>query len=185
MAVRSVRSGAKESGAARLFFAVWPTPEAQRAFGALARALRRECGGRAVPADNIHLTLVFLGNVGRERLAALEALAGAVSAPRFDLSFTRLQYWPHNRIVWAGVERSPQALTALVEALGRLLAQEGFRLEQRPYVPHVTLLRDSRHAPASDKLSPVAWSVERFALVESVLAGAHRYELLRCWPLGR
>ncbi|HXF65580.1 MAG TPA: RNA 2',3'-cyclic phosphodiesterase [Burkholderiales bacterium] len=169
---------------ARLFFAVWPSPEVQRALGALAAALRRECGGRAVPADNIHLTLAFLGGVERGRLPAIEALAGAVSAPRFDLSVTRVQYWAHNRIVWAGVERCPEALSGLAEALARALAEQGFRLERRPYVPHITLLRDARRAPASGAVPPVAWPVEQFALVESVPhGGARRYEVLRRWAL--
>ncbi len=43
---------------ARLFFAAWPPPEAQQALGDLAGRLKSECGGRALPARNIHLTLV-------------------------------------------------------------------------------------------------------------------------------
>jgi 2'-5' RNA ligase len=170
--------------AARLFFAAWPAPDVQQALARLGLELRPACGGRAIPAGNIHLTLVFLGDVARERVPRLEALALAVSAPRFELSVDRVQYWRHNRIVWGGVAQCPAAILALVGQLEAGVAGEGFRVERRPYVPHVTLLRDARRAPARAAVSPVTWPVGRFALMESVPRDRGRvYEVLREWPL--
>ena len=170
---------------ARLFFAAWPATEVQRALGGVAQRAQRECGGRAVPVHNIHLTLVFLGNVAHGRLAEVETLAATISAPRFALAVDRLDYWRHNRIVWGGVEECPEALRALVARLEQVLATAGFRFDQRPYVPHITLLRDARRAPAETRTSPVAWPVAEFALVEAVqLERASVYEVLRRWPLG-
>jgi len=68
---------------ARLFFAVWPAPEVQRVLGEIARGAQRECGGRAVSTRNIHLTLVFLGNLPREGVPALEKIASAARGHRF------------------------------------------------------------------------------------------------------
>src|SRR5690349_4589195 len=153
---------------ARLFFAAWPTQEIQQALGKLAHGLERECGGRSLPARNIHLTLVFLGDVARDRLPRLEAMAAPISTPPFDLSVNHVDYWRHNRIVWAGVERCPQALQLLVSRLEQSLAAEGFRLDGRPYLPHITLLRDARRAPSVAAMRAVAWPVRRYALVESV-----------------
>jgi len=168
----------------RLFFAAWPTPEVQEALGRQARVLMRECGGRAIQASNIHLTLVFLGDVARECLAQLEALAVAVTAPRFELGVDRVEYWRHNRIVWAGVGRCPAALPELVERLERGLSAEGFRIDKRSYVPHVTLLRNARRAPPEAGMPAIAWPVDRFALVESVKREKGRaYQVLREWPL--
>jgi 2'-5' RNA ligase len=172
--------------AARVFFAVWPAPPARRALAELAAALRAECGGRAVPADNIHLTLVFLGDVGRACLPEIEALAGTVDAPRFDLEIERVEYWRHNRILWAGVTHCPQALAGLVSALERALQGQGLRPDPRPYVPHVTLVREARRAPTSGVVPPIAWPVEEFALVESAPAGGSRhYRVLRRWALAQ
>jgi 2'-5' RNA ligase len=166
-----------------LFFAAWPSSQVQQALGKLAQDLKRECGGRAVPAHNIHLTLAFLGDVGRDRLPGLETLAAAVTAQRFQLAVNHVEYWRHNRIVWAGVEQCPESLRALVSGLERLLAPEGFRFERRPYVPHVTLLRDARRAPPAG-LPAIPWPVTRFALVESVPREQGRvYEVLRDWAL--
>ena len=168
---------------ARVFFAAWPPPEVQRTLGDIARQAQGECGGRAVPAHNIHLTLVFVGDVSRDRLAELEALGATIAAPRFSLFVDRLEYWRHNHILWAGIEECPQALRTLVERLQGPVAAAGFRIERRPYVPHVTLRREARGAPANIRIH-VDWPVAEFALVESAQRERGRvYEVLRKWPL--
>lgn len=172
-------------GTARLFFAAWPPAELQHSLGEVARNLRRECGGRAIPSRNIHLTLAFLGKVDRGRLARLEEIAAAIPAQSFELMVERVEYWRHNRIVWAGVDHCPDALQALVARLGQAFSPEGFRFDGRPYVPHITLLRDARNAPSASAIAPVRWPVARLALVESAPAAKGRvYEVVRDWPLG-
>jgi 2'-5' RNA ligase len=170
---------------ARLFFALWPAPEVQRALGDVANQVQRECGGRAVPARNIHLTLVFLGDLPRDRAAVLETLASAVKVSRFAMSVDRLEYWRHNRILWAGMDACPEPLQSLVARMQDSLSGAGFRCEQRPYVPHITLLRNAGQAPAKDVCPAIAWPVEDFALVESEPRERGRvYQVLRSWPLG-
>ncbi len=96
-----------------------------------------------------------------------------------------MDYWRHNRIVWAGVKDCPDGLTTLVKRLEKALGGAGFRVNQRPYVPHITLLRDARRAPAQNRLAPLAWSISEFALVESVqLDNSQLYEVLQSWRLG-
>ena len=171
-------------GAMRVFFAIWPSSPVQQALGRLAAGLKRECGGRAIPAPNIHLTLAFLGNVDRARQARIEEIAATIPAQRFELDVASVEYWRRNRIVWAGVERCPEALQALAARLEQALSPEGFRFESRPYVAHITLLRDASNAPSSAGVDPIHWPVSRFALVESVPAARGRaYQVLRDWPL--
>lgn len=176
----------ESSRPARLFFALWPDAAIQHALGRLGRALQRQCGGRPLPPRNIHLTLAFLGEVARERVAELEALAAAVRSPRFSFDVDCVEYWRHNRIVWAGVTRCPAALPTLVQGLEQGLSAAGFSVEKHSsYVPHVTLLRDARRAPAGAAMQAVAWPVASFSLVESVPRDGRRaYEVLREWPLG-
>ena len=170
--------------ATRLFFAAWPSPEIQQMLGGVAQRAQRECGGQLTPNHNIHLTLLFLGGIAHERLTELETLAATVRAPRFTLALDRLDYWKHNRILWAGVKDCPEALLALVSQLEKTLGAVSFQFDQRPYVPHITLLRESHRAPAQAAIPPIEWAVEEFVLVESVQLDESRvYEVLHRWPL--
>jgi 2'-5' RNA ligase len=169
---------------ARLFFALWPDDAVRAALAHLARSLRQECAGRMIPAHNIHLTLIFLGNVAKGRIPDLHALAAAIAAPPIDLTVDALEYWRHNRIVWAGAVECPQALRILVARLTRALPRAGFRCENRPYTPHITLLRDARRAPSAKATGGIVWRAGEFALVQSVHRnGAVAYEVIGYWPL--
>jgi 2'-5' RNA ligase len=170
---------------ARLFFAAWPAAGVQETLHTVAQRAQRECGGRAVAQRNIHLTLAFLGNVPRDRLHQIEAVAGKVDGSRCDIEVDRLQYWKHNRILWAGVERCPESLAGLAEKLSEGLRAIGFKLDDRPYVLHITLVRNARCAPSERMIPAVAWPIHDIALIESVQRGNGRvYEVLRRWPLG-
>lgn len=133
---------------------------------------------------NIHLTLVFLGNVAAARVAELRVLAATVAAPRFDLTVDTLNYWRQNRIVWAGTTVCPEALRELVARLTQVLRTARFRCEEREYVPHITLLRDARRAPAMRAAGDIAWHASDFALVQSLRRdGATVYEVIGRWSL--
>lgn len=152
----------------RHFFAVWPDDAAARALHGAARAAQQSCGGRLMRRDTLHLTLAFLGDIADERVAAAWRAAEDVVAEPFDLALDRLGYWKHNRILWAGGV-SPR-LTLLADALGDRLRAAGFALETRPFVAHMTLLRDARCPATPELAAPVNWPVTEFALVESRLS---------------
>ena len=117
-------------------------------------------------------------------MSQLESLAAGIKAPRFDLAVDRVEFWRHNRIVWAGVRHCPEALRDLVARLGQALAGEDVRIDERPYVPHITLLRNARHSPPAAEVPAIHWPVAKFALVESVPRERGRvYEVVRDWPL--
>lgn len=169
----------------RLFFALWPDAAARAALGTLAGALQAECGGRAVPAANIHLTLVFLGDVPAARFADACLAAEGVAAPRFDFEARTVGYWRHNRVVWSGPAQCPEALRGLVAGLESALAAAGFQFDRRAHVPHLTLLRNARRAPAMPEMAAIRWPVSEFVLVQSLRQDRGvRYEALRRWPLG-
>ncbi len=135
--------------------------------------------------DNLHLTLVFLGDVAREKIPQLEAVAGHRNGAGFGLEFGTTGYWRHNRIVWAAPHATPEPMHGLVTALEQALDRAGFNFDRRPYAPHITLIRDAR-APAV--LPPLAfdWPVGDFALVESARsAQGAAYRVLVSWPLQR
>ena len=167
-------------GRARVFFALWPDEAVRCALSEAARTAQAECEGRATAASKIHLTLFFVGGVARAELPALERCAAGLAPDGFDLVTDVLGCWRHNRIVWAGARETPPALAALVADLTAALAAAGYRGEDRPYVPHVTLVRNARRAPRGTAVDAPPWRAREFVLVES--AGG-RYEVLSRWPL--
>jgi 2'-5' RNA ligase len=169
---------------ARVFFALWPEADVAQTLAAAARDAQAECGGRATAPEKIHLTLFFVGDVERGRVGSLQALARSVRADGFSLDLNVLDYWRHNRIVWGGPRRCPDALATLVANLQERLSAEGIESEERPYVPHLTLVRNARRAPKRTTLGPLAWHADDFVLVESVPAGGGvRYDVIGRWPL--
>ena len=154
----------------RLFFALWPPREAADALHEWALAVQRQCGGRVVRAENIHLTLAFLGDVA-------EKPAVAIQGDRHSLPIEQARYWAHNQIVWVGPHATPAPLEALADVL---------KTETRKFAAHVTLIRKARDPGHLPPLPPVDWPVHEVLLVQSVLGGqGPRYEVLERFALRR
>ena len=169
---------------ARVFFALWPDDRVRDALHREARMLHRNCGGRVMRRENVHLTLVFVGDVAVERLDELRSVAGAIAGHSFELVLDQLGYWRHNRIVWAAPKGVPGPLRQIVTALESGLQQAGFGFDQRPYAPHLTLLRDAR-APGVAAPLHLDWPVGDFVLVESAQGPRGAEYLVRArWKLG-
>jgi RNA 2',3'-cyclic 3'-phosphodiesterase len=166
----------------RVFFAVWPDAPTAERLHTLGIEAGRNCSGRVMRRDTLHVTLAFLGEQPTDRLADARRAADAVAAEPFDLKLDRLGYWKHNRILWAGGV-SPR-LTFLAGSLADQLRTAGFSLEERPFVAHLTLLRDARCAEVPVLPEPFSWPVREFVLAESRLAReGSRYEIIGRWPL--
>lgn len=166
----------------RLFFALWPD-EALCAALAPLLTLQRECGGRAYPPANLHLTLHFLGSVVAQTRDCLEQAADAIVLPPFAMTLDRFGYWPRPRVVWLGCGETPPPLTALVDAVNGVAEGCGLEPERRPYQPHLTLLRKARQMPLAEAPT-LRWPVDAFVLAESLSTPAGvEYRVLRRWRL--
>ncbi|MBI4756708.1 MAG: RNA 2',3'-cyclic phosphodiesterase [Betaproteobacteria bacterium] len=168
----------------RVFFALWPPAAVADALARAAKAAQRACGGRAMGAESLHLTLAFIGPVLPERLADLRSAADGVEVPGFSLTFDRLGFWKRKGIVWAGCSEPAPELGTLADALSRRLRAAGFVLETRPFTAHMTLLRNASCRGEVPQMDAVRWPMGEFVLVRSRL-GAHgaRYEPLAIWRL--
>jgi 2'-5' RNA ligase len=170
----------------RVFLALWPDDEVAATLVRLGQAAAEACGGRAMRRETLHMTLAFIGNVREAQLDALQRIAGAAAGPRFDLVLDEMAWWRHNRIVWVGARVVPQALAELTLRLGAGLRGGEFRVEDRPFAAHVTLLRNARCPDPPALPAPLVWSVTQFVLVESLLRpqGAEYRHLVR-FPLAQ
>ena len=108
-------------GVIRTFIAIRLPGEIERALGKLAAGMRPawpECGVRWVKAENIHLTLRFLGDTEEERVGGigegLAAVAGEHEA--FELALAGSGCFPNGRrprVIWTGVADDAGRLVAL------------------------------------------------------------------------
>lgn len=165
----------------RLFFALWPDEEVRTRLARWSRELRASCGGRRVPAQNLHMTLAFLGSVESERIAELKRAADEVLPRKISLLLDRPGYWKHNRIAWAGASAVPAELEGLVLDLRSALARSRIPFDSKPFAAHVTLLRDARQPRAMPGFEPIAWEMEGFALMQSQPQFGGGYEMLGSW----
>lgn len=168
----------------RLFFALWPEAPLQRQFYQAGEQLHHLCGGRRTRRENLHMTVAFLGAVDAAQLKRVQAIAASIQVSAFALVFTRLGWWRSNHVAWAATEETPRPLLDLVRQLQLALAGEGFKFDERRFLPHVTLLRKARCGQAIVQSHPMLWVVNEFALVRSTLRpdGPH-YSIVDRWPL--
>lgn len=165
----------------RLFFALLPPPGVQAELGRLAAWCQRHCGGFAVAPENIHLTLLFLGELAPGQVESVRLAAAGVRCASFGMSLDRIEYWPGPRLLCAAPSQPLPAATALAAAL-REAVRDTVGVTPRPFAAHVTLLRRLRRLGEVSML-PLAWPVTEFCLLRSLQVGrAVRYSSIDAWP---
>lgn len=112
---------------------------------------------KAVAAENLHLTLKFLGETPDERIGDVCNRLRELTAahPPLQLELRTIDCFPHlNRpaVIWIGVEEiaadpgCPQ-LTQLSQHIDQAMAELGFQPESRPWRAHLTLARIKGRPP--------------------------------------
>jgi 2'-5' RNA ligase len=113
-----------------------------------------------VEPENLHVTLLFLGEVDdREVPAVCRAVAEETQQhTAFSMTIEKVGCFPsprRPRVLWIGVGEGSQELCTLHDGLEPPLLDLGcYRREERQYTPHITLGRVKSDRP-SDKLGPV------------------------------
>jgi len=175
----------------RLFAAVEVPPEIAQG---LARRQQGLPGARWRPAEALHVTLRFFGEVREETAAELDEALSTIRAEPFEMSLMGAGAFGEGgdvRAVWTGVEPN-EALNQLAFRCERAARHIGLTADARPYRPHVTLAYLRR--PDPDRVA--AWianhnllhsppfQVGWFGLYSSWLSkDGSRYELERDYPL--
>ncbi len=141
----------------RAFIAIELPQEIHQRLDQVISQLKQRLGDTAirwVPAENIHLTLKFLGDVSVANVEMLKKImqAEAAGCPHFEISVGGLGAFPnahHPRVVWVGVE-APSDLNNLQHAIEAATERLGYTKEERPFSAHLTLGRVSRNATPRD-----------------------------------
>jgi 2'-5' RNA ligase len=135
-----------------------------------------------VEAGNLHLTLLFLGEVAQTELMPVCRAVAEVAKlhPAFTMGVETVGAFPNvrrPRILWVGVSIGGQELVALHDALEAPLLELGcYRREDRIYTPHLTLGRVKADVPEEDLgavlVKHAAWSAGQTAVTELRIMGS-------------
>jgi 2'-5' RNA ligase len=106
---------------------------------------------KLIPAEQMHVTLMFLGETRQTQVASLGELVRevgeATETPRLEMQ--GIGAFPNGvrpSVVWAGFAR-PSPLIPLADLLQSRCEELGFRRETRPFQPHLTLARVKANPP--------------------------------------
>ena len=103
-----------------------------------------------VDANNIHLTLKFMGETPANQLEPIKrAMQQVVTTfPIFDVAIENLGMYPNAkkpRVVWLGIS-GEKNLISLHKQIDQALKEIGIQPERRPFSPHLTVGRVRRSA---------------------------------------
>ena len=161
----------------RLFVGIELDAALREAAAAAAEALRKRLKARGldarwIPAENLHITIWFIGEVPDEKAKAIEgALSAPFPIPPFDLAVAGCGAFPRSgpaRVIWFGLTRGVDSLTRLYADVGARLGALGVEPERRPYSPHLTVAR------VKDVPRGAARAIHDILNVEAVDCGACR-----------
>ena len=141
----------------RAFIAIDLPQEILQCLDDVSQHLMEEFGGapiRWVPVENIHLTLKFLGDVSESNIEMLTDILKsiAINVKQFEFSVGGLGAYPkphRPRVIWVGVE-APHEVMIAQRSIESEMSRLGYARERRPFNPHLTLGRLSRHSTNQD-----------------------------------
>ncbi len=152
-----------------------------------------------VKPGNIHLTVVFMGNVEVNEIPVIKEKIGeaCLKYDAFDISLKGLGCFPHMRkprVVWIGLDGDLERMSYFRDVLQECLVPFGIEEEKRGFKPHLTLGRFRKPRRASseelellsryeDVTSPTCSLTELGLFKSELKPGGARYTRLGVWPL--
>lgn len=134
--------------AIRAFLAVDPPEEIFREIIKIQERLRKTIKGdiRWVRPEGIHLTLKFFGYVYQSDVANISLVVknNVAGMKALTLNVRNLGAFPtvtRPRVLWLGIDGDTEALISLQAKTDTGFHEYGFKKEERPFRPHLTLAR--------------------------------------------
>lgn len=152
-------------------------------------------GIRWQAAEQLHITLKFLGDTTADRVKDLKQRLSNIQSPSFSISVKGLGKFPKKgnpKVIWAGVSK-PKKLLHLQEKVEKACLKLGFEKGRRRFIPHITLGRVNKEGEVEAYrvlretfTYPEKIIVNHFTLFESHLSpeGA-RHKVLERYEIGQ
>lgn len=174
----------------RLFLALVITDETKQAINQWQARHMESLYKKPVPADNYHVTLVYMGAIEQSKYDTVVEKLREVRSDNFQLTITKTQHFKNSKTLVLTPSTIPPKLIELQRNINRVVKQAGLPYETRTYNPHVTLFRkinDDEFAMLEEDGLPLPHfeiPVDHFALFESISTetGVH-YRMLEDFEL--
>ncbi len=153
-----------------------------------------------VKPGNIHLTIVFLGDINEKDVPAVISCldSAVVNYKPFDISLGGMGLFPDirkPRVLWFGLNGEIERLASLRDDLQKPLESFGIKQEKRSFKPHLTLGRFRRPVRERNLLkrivddysniSAFGGTLDELVLFKSELKpGGSIYTKIHSWHLG-
>jgi 2'-5' RNA ligase len=171
----------------RLIFMAQPDEFTARRISNVAHELKCKyrLRGKLLRPERLHVSLLHIQDYYEfpDDVAdrAKEAASGIVFPP-IEIVFDRAMSFSGSYAQVLFVGHGVAELTVLRKTLALAMAKAGIKSSCRlHFKPHLTLLYDE-HLQIEEAIEPTRWTVNRFALIDS-LVGKGRYKELGRWPL--
>lgn len=99
---------------------------------------------KLVNAQNIHVTMRFLGDIHRSMVEKIHGEMQQVAFSPFDVEIRGVGAFPstkYARVVWAGIKRGADELKNVFNQLEPRLRKLGLRPDSKGFSPHLTVAR--------------------------------------------
>jgi 2'-5' RNA ligase len=156
----------------RLFLAIELPQEVKEHLASIQQILEPHLDRASMTRDHaLHITLKFLGEADPSQLDPIRESLAAIAGGPVELTATHAECFPERgtvRIVAVGFGGDMKRLKALHGAVEQRCTYLGFRKDDRPFRPHVTLARARPVLPPSTRksvsdLTAPAWPGPTFA----------------------
>ncbi|KKK38404.1 hypothetical protein WQ57_09465 [Mesobacillus campisalis] len=179
------------------FYALALPKNAKKQMEQICGLLRKDLPfNRWVHSDDLHITLAFLGDAKEDKLSdSILRLEKEWNHRSFSLEIRHLGVFGKSdspRILWAGHTPEP-CLANIRDHVYSVCTDSGFKLETRPFKPHVTLARKwGGDFPFSRELleqkdpfaaSPLLFEAEKVVLYKTNMGKEPKYEEMKAFPL--
>ena len=127
----------------RLFIAIELSEEMKKEIIRSQRILKSDMEeGRLTQKENLHITVVFLGEVAENRIGLIKETMNRIQESPFLLQMKGLgRFSKKGGDLWYREVSLDSALLRIYDILSRELKRNGFQIEDRRFSPHITIAR--------------------------------------------
>lgn len=138
----------------RLFVAVDMDERIKENLKPLIEKLSQIKGLKAVEKENLHTTLIFLGEVPEAKLADIQKALSRVEFESFKIALKGIGRFPNRgdpRVIWVAILDGKDEIVRLADSVYSELRKLGFKRD-KPFEAHITVARVKRKIPGLDEI---------------------------------